>query len=201
MSRVRIDDREIRRFQKTLKAWATDQIPFATAFALTKTAQDARDHVREKLGASFRIRNKGLRNGISFLPARKRAKPIEAFVHLRPWAEFLRYHALGGVKRARGSSRLAVPTSRVRRTTSGRIRKAYLPRVLRDRRDLAKLTLRREGQILLTSKRRAGLYFTLKRSVRIKPRWPYFKQIEQTVARRLAVHFDRALTRALRTAR
>lgn len=196
---VRIDGRQVSQFQKTLRAWATDQLPFATAAALTDTARAARAHVQDGLSEHFKLRNQGLRNAIAYLPANKRDRPIAAYVGVRPWASFLVLQALGGRKVPRKGHRIAVPTEAVRRTSSGRVRKADQPSKLRDQEELIVPMLGKT----IALRRRSGVvtYYVLVRSARIEPRWPFEREVRETVEARLGEFFGRRLDEALRTAR
>jgi len=196
---LRIDAREVDRFKKTLKAWATDQLPFATAAALTDTARAARAHVQDGLAEHFKLRNQGLRNAIAYRAANKRDNPIAAVVGVRPWASFLVLQALGGRKLPKGGHRIAVPQAAVKRTASGRVRKPDQPRTLREDDHLIvpllgkTIALRRKGGVVT--------YYVLVRSANIEPRWPFEREVRDTVEARLGEFFNRRLAEALRTAR
>lgn len=196
---VRIDARQVEGFQRTLRAWATDQLPFATAAALTDTARAARAHVQDGLAEHFKLRNQGLRNAIAFEAADKRDRPIVALVGVRPWASFLVLQALGGRKVPHGGHRLAIPTDAVKRTGTGRVRKRDQPRTLRSGKDLIVPML---GQRIAV-RRRAGVvvFYTLARSARIPARWPFEREVRDTVEARLGEFWTRRMEQAIRTAR
>jgi hypothetical protein len=87
-----------------LKAAREDQIPFATAKALTNTAQAARDAVRQKLPSQFHLRNSYTEQGVQATMATK--------TNLTAWVTFDRrymyWQEVGGVKIARVNY-IAVP--------------------------------------------------------------------------------------------
>lgn len=198
---LRVDAGELLRFAKTTEAWARDQLPFATAAALTDTAKAAAAHVRDGLTEHFTVRNLGFRNAVQYQAADKRARPIMAKVGTAEWAEFLTLHALGGVKRARGGHRVAVPTTAVKRTASGRIPKRLKPRTLRESKRLARGVLERRGLIALEIGKKLRVFFTLVDAARIRKRWPLGEEVSETVGARLGEFFAKRLAQATATAK
>lgn len=198
---VRVDAGELLKFAKTTDAWARDQLPFATAAALTDTAKAATAHVRDGLAEHFTVRNLGFRNAVQYQAADKRAHPIEARVGTAEWASFLTLQALGGTKKAIGGHRVAVPTSAIKRTASGRIPKRLKPRVLRQSKRLAVGVLEKRGLIALQAGRTLRVLFTLVASARIPKRWPLGEEVSDTVAARLGEFFAKRLAQATATAR
>lgn len=104
------------------------QLPFAIARALTVTARDVQDEVRNNLTQRFTLRNNWVRQGIQIQRATK--QNLESIVFSRD--AFLGLHELGGAKSPLGNY-LAVPTSLVRRTPKDMIRKADRPKSLGDK--------------------------------------------------------------------
>lgn len=180
-----------------MKLWAADQLPFASAAALTDTAKDATTAVRDELGSTFELRNRGLRNLIRFAPADKRASPIESRVGVIEAGEFLVLHAIGGTKKAQGGARVAVPTRVVKRSASGRVPKRLKPRTLRESKKLVGPELENRGRIVLRGKRATLTYYTLVRSARIRARWPFRDQVHETARAVLGHHFARRARQAL----
>jgi hypothetical protein len=73
-----------------------DQIPFAAALALTRTAQDAREEIKRELPSRFTIRTPWVAKGIRYTPATKRS--LTATVSdIDP---FMRIQETGGEKRS-----------------------------------------------------------------------------------------------------
>jgi hypothetical protein len=87
------------------------QLPFAIARALTVTARDVQDEVRNNLAQRFTLRNNWVRQGIQIQRATK--QNLEAMVFSRD--AFMGLQEVGGAKSPLGNY-LAVPTSLVRRT-------------------------------------------------------------------------------------
>jgi len=101
------------------------QLPFAIARALTVTARDVQDEVRNNLAQRFTLRNNWVRQGIQIQRATK--QNLEAMVFSRD--AFMGLQEVGGAKSPLGNY-LAVPTSLVRRTPKDMIRKADRPKCL-----------------------------------------------------------------------
>jgi hypothetical protein len=104
------------------------QLPFAIARALTVTARDVQDEVRNNLTQRFTLRNNWVRQGIQIQRASK--QNLESIVFSRD--AFMGLQELGGAKSPLGNY-LAVPTSLVRRTPKDMIRKADRPKSLGDK--------------------------------------------------------------------
>jgi hypothetical protein len=105
-----------------------DQIPFATAKALTNVAQAARDAVKIKLPSQFRLRNEWTERGVEATMATK-ANPV-ALVTLNRYYMYLQEQ--GGVKIAKRNY-IAVPLDPQLRN---RIPSNMRPRVLLAQTDL-----------------------------------------------------------------
>lgn len=198
---IRVDAGELLKGVDRFDAWARNQLPFATAAALTDTARDATAHVRDGLVEHFTVRNLGFRNAVQYQGADKRARPIEARVGTAEWASFLTLQALGGTKRGARGHRVSVPTAAVKRTAGGRIPKRLRPRTLRESRRLLVGVLERRGLIALQVGRSVRVFFTLVSSARIPKRWPLGEEVSDTVAARLGEHFGKRLRQALETSR
>ena len=104
------------------------QLPFAIARALTVTARDVQDEVRNNLTQRFTLRNNWVRQGIQIQRATK--QNLESIVFSRD--AFMGLQELGGAKSPLGNY-LAVPTSLVRRTPKDMIRKSDRPKSLGDK--------------------------------------------------------------------
>jgi hypothetical protein len=113
---------------------AADQLPFATAVALTRVAQDARDKERKQLDATFKVRSRRrIEQGIQVNRAEKRDWPRpRAEVGLRD--EFMARHVTGGDKEPKpGTRHVAIPTRFVQRGPRGSVVFRDKPRQIRNR--------------------------------------------------------------------
>lgn len=105
------------------------QIRFGTAVGLTRTAQDAQGAVVERLKDQFTLRNKWFEKSNRFGIKVRAAKPAAMEAEVYTLADWLPIHEEGGDKRPQRRF-VAVPTSNVRRTKKGIIRKALRPKNL-----------------------------------------------------------------------
>jgi hypothetical protein len=184
---------------------AQRQIPFATAKALTRTAQSARDEIRSTLGDYFKLRAKArMERGITIERAEKRDWPNCA-AKVGTLDEFLVPHVLGGIKRPqRGAKTVAIPARwlAARRTSTGRIPKALKPRQLREKEGTVvteDAIKRRTGR--RTKLRQLQIAYLRRPKVQIKARWP-FPDLAGTAARKTyPEHFQRELTAAVESAK
>jgi len=185
----------IRDYTRRLDRLARDQVPFATAVALIRTAQDAQEEVRKQLKRRFTIRRAWVPSGIRITPARK--TDLEASVGSRD--HFMALQETGGIKRPRTAAHIAVPAN-VRRSKSGVVTKANRPRAL-----LAKPGHFRTERAIMKRGRGKGArpvrLFTLARSARIRPRFGFKKTTARVAAVRLPKSFGAALARALASSR
>lgn len=113
---------------------AHDQLPFATAVALTRVAQDARDQERRQLGRTFTLRSRRrVEMGIQINRAEKSDWPrCRAEVGLRD--DFMAKHVTGGEKTPKpGTRHVAIPTRIVQRTASGGVVLRQRPKSIRRR--------------------------------------------------------------------
>lgn len=196
---------------------AKKQLPFAQAVALTRIAQLARDEQRRQMPRRFDIRSKRVITAIAMQRAEKRDFPRSfALVGVRSAKDsFLVIHEEGGLKRAtnrsvaspRDGARIAVPTKGIqqRRTSTGKIPKRLRPTVLRNREDVF---VDKRGRIRFSTRkkkrgRRRGLVvaYSLKRSVRIKPRLRLFPTVRAVVASDYERVFRRELASAVKSAK
>lgn len=79
---------------RQLKAAREDQIPFATARALTLTAKYAAEQVKAKLPAQFRLRNTFTAQGIGWVMATK--QNLTSWVRFERW--YMAWQEYGGIR-------------------------------------------------------------------------------------------------------
>lgn len=120
--------------QIALSKLAKDQLPFATAVALTRCAVDARDAERKILNRRFTLRSrKRVEGGIQINRAEKKDWPkCKAEVGLKD--EFMARHVTGGEKTPKpGRKHVAIPTRLVERGPSGGVINRLKPKTVIDR--------------------------------------------------------------------
>jgi len=181
------------------------QLPFATAVALTKTAQAGQARIRRELPDRFTIRNRFLERNVRIRAATKR-RP-EARVEWRPpasrsaFTSQLATQETGGTRRPRGRT-LALPRG-VKRGKGGTIGRAQRPARLLDRKNVFIADVRGGAAIF----RRVGrgrprlLYFLTRRPARIDARWEFRKTARDEARRVYPREFGRAFAKALATRR
>lgn len=119
---------------KDLDRIARRQMPFATALALTRLAQDGQEATQAQLNKVFELRNpKRLKKGVRIKPARKqdfqRGTIHSEVFDIDP---FMALQETGGTKKAT-SGMLAIPDRFIhttKRGTTGSIRKRWKPKTL-----------------------------------------------------------------------
>lgn len=204
LARIHVDTSEMADLAKFLEGLADQQLPFATALALTRVAKAARDRLRSELPRYFKIRNPNVTLAVQYKAASKRDHPPKSIVHTQPWAGFLTLHVTGGVKRAEGSGRIAVPTRIVVRTTRGTVKREVRPRPLRSSEGLEQQALEQRGRIVVHGVKAAppglSFFYTLVRGARIAKRWPFAETVTEVVRERLEPEFRQALDQAIQTA-
>ena len=188
-----------------LDDFALQQVPFATAAALTDTAKDAQSGVQDSLSRRFTLRNNWVRSGIRITPANK--STMTAVVgSLEP---FMEKQETGGTKTARDHSRVAVPVE-AKRSKRDMIPKGQRPGALRGKPKVLSWKgsniLRRGsgfGILQRVGKARYPLrvLYWLKRGVQIKRRFGFKATVADIVQRRIGPNFLRRLDEAKATAR
>ncbi len=188
-----------------LRRFERDQLPFAIAVTLTRTAQAAQREVRDELlEERFTLRNRWVQGGIRIRAARKRH--LEAAVFSRD--DFMTLHETGGVKRPRGGGFVAVPQQAVPRTGRGLIRRRARPRALDvggDRAFFAELEDSGKPAIFaLVGRGRAArprLFYVLEDEVEIEARFGFVPRVLRVARTKLQPQFERAFAEALASAR
>lgn len=179
------------------------QLPFATAVALTKTAQEAQKEVVDGLGDKFTIRTGWAKPSNKFGIKIKAAKKTNLVAEVGTDADWLEKFETGKDKLPRGRN-LAIPTANVRRTKRDLIQKSQRPNALRAKRTFVLKT--RSGNVLFQRKfkgKRAQLValYNLEKRARIRRNSPVYQPVKKIVVRVFGKNFARAYADALRSAR
>ncbi len=204
------------RLSKALRLLAREQIPFATAKALTRIAQGGRDEARASLKTSFKLRSNRAEKGFDFKRAEKRDWP-EPVAEVGHKDYYLIPHIDGGIKRSRDpGENVAIPTRYVdrRRGSSGAIPRELRPTALlktmkrrgRARYGVFKIPNDRIGRKLeaeesFTGKVESISLYLLRRQVNIKPRWPFGRLMTEHHAKNYERVFREELFKAIDTAK
>lgn len=189
-----------------------DQLPFAIALALTRTAQDVQTELKGGLDDHFTIRSKWVEGSIRAKPAEKKAVNPVAFVGTlyEPMAS----QVSGEPKKGKDGGDIAQPVW-ARATPSATTRPAKWPGKLAKRRNFFVAPFNRdpfvvgrgagEGEAVglfqrlgsKKGKRHLRLWWSIKPEVTVKDRWPFREIAEGAIARELADNFWAAFQGAL----
>lgn len=201
MVEVRFDT-NARELSAGVRLFARTEIPFATAVALTRLAQDSVAEQRRQMPKRMKIRSKGVLRLVTLKRAEKRDHP-RAFSLVGVRAEFLARHERGGIVRPTKAKRWAIPTARIKRTVKGKIRKAQRPRRLLEKKNVWG---ERSGPGAIRRRPRGGggrieTLYLYRPKIRLKPRLELRKTVRQTVRRMYRRRFNEELTKAVRSRR
>lgn len=199
-----------------------DQIPFATARAINRTAIAFQAEERDRLTDRFTIRRPWVLQGVKINRGdfATKTKP-EAIVRIDPGRDFLIKFEEGGTKRPRSGTRLAVPDE-ARRTKTGVVTRAQRPRAfgfVEHGRGVKAVVYRGQKRtfMVLRHSGRGEIYqrygrrgrgsgfvrrlFVFTPSVEVDARLEFEDTARRVVQTRFEDHFGEEFDRAVRTAR
>lgn len=190
-------------FQKALDAFGKNQLPFATAGALTATAFIVRNTVvNDEYPRAFNVRNKALpRRAFRVDKANKRN--LEARVYDSLGKDFLARQESGGIKRPQGNT-IAVPTDEIRLTGRG-VSKGRRPRALLGGGKKAFRQKSRSGQDVIMERRTKKRYplrvlYVMEPNVEIKPRFAFYTVAQLSAQKAFDKKLPEFLAKARKTA-
>lgn len=203
--------------QRLLREFGRDQVPFASARALTRVGSGAAADSQRRFGRYFEQRSRGFERTVVRDSKPSRSSPTFArksdwprtrsTVYIPEDRAYMALHALGGIKRPqRGASRIAIPTRLVARTAKGKVAVRHKPRRLRSRKSAAVVedSIRvRQGK-RGKSKLRAGswwVFYLLRRRVRIRKRWHLARDVRRYAREKYPQAFAESFDQALRSSR
>lgn len=170
-------------FTKAMDVFGKDQLPFATAGALTATAFIVRNTVvHDEYPRAFNVRNKGLA-GRAFRVEKAKKKRLRARVYDSLKKDFLSMQESGGTKRPSGNT-IAVPTDNIRLTGRG-VNKGRRPRALLSGGKKAFRQKSRSGQDVIMERRTKKRYplrvlYVMEPDVKIQPRFAFYTVAKQS---------------------
>lgn len=180
------------------------QLPFAAAVALTRTARDARDAVKEVMPRKFTLRSQWLQRGVQSTRAEKTDWPNPQASVIAGWHpkynrtdDHLALHELGGIKRSRDGGTLAIPTRAIRRSKSGKITKANRPKRL-----IASGKAWPTDEAIVrkrTKRNRLATLYWRRTEAKIKPRFDFQQTVNKAFADNYKRRFFVAMAEAVRT--
>ena len=195
MIKVEFDFAEVQKFATSLGA-AAHQIPFATAVALNRAADVTRNflikqtwpqHIQQR-NSSFiaaSLTTRGAR-------ADKRSAAVEIYDKLDRGN--LQMQALGGVRSPRGGSSLAVPSSKITKTSRG------VPQRLRPK-SLVNAIRIKDALYTRDKRGRLKLMYVLKSRTPVPKRVPFYEDFATSMRRELIVALPIAIAKAMATRR
>lgn len=197
-------EHNLREFLRGLNDVEQQQVPFAGALALTRTAAAIQGRVRGELPKRFILRNSWVSKGIRTTKATKRH--LEATVYSRD--EFMLQHERGGTKTPRSGAHLTIPRG-IRSGDREIVRRNKRPNALRGKPDVFKATIRgRLGLWQRVGPKKRGKYrrgikllYVFKPAVPLRPRFGFVATGEVVAARQWPTQFRDAFEYAMRTAR
>jgi hypothetical protein len=176
------------------------KIPFATALALTRTAQAGQAAVRENMAAAFILRNRFTQNQVRIAAAKK--TDLEAAVYLTHKADYMVLHETGGVKTPARAAGVAVPTEQARRNKRGLIPKSGRPRPLRDQRRVFVMDLKNGNRAIVRrrGKKRTpiSVLYILAEEAKIMPRLEMQRIVQSIAATEFGSQHEKALLAELK---
>jgi len=196
-----------------LEALHSDQIPFAEALALTRTAQRAQRVQKKAIPRRFETRNNFVQRGVRIEPGEKRDPRRSASVFWqahdesrRDFAENLARQETGGTKKPR-KRYLAIPRQ-VKTSKGGKILKRDLPSRALKRKNVFianTRTLDTKGIYERTGGGRLKplrmLYFLTPRDAKIGERFLFIETTEREARAAYAKEFRKAFAKARRTSK
>jgi hypothetical protein len=180
------------------------QLPFATARALTLTAQDAQAAIRTGMQQRFTIRNAWSQRGIIVKPADKNVIPARSAVMVGDIWNYLFLQESGGEKTPTSSLHIAVPED-IRSSPTQILRRQLRPRALLARKDVFIKDLGGGNQAIYQRVGKGGrnlkLLYILVSETHVKPRLGLAETAQKIGNERWAINFAASLEAALISAR
>lgn len=174
------------------------QFPFASALALTRTAQDAQLEERRELPRRFTIRNNWVSQGIRIRQATK--ANLESVVFQKD--DFMLLQETGGTHSPRGAN-LAVPIA-ARENKRQIVPAGKRPNALKGKPGIFRAVIGTiDGLWQRRGRKRVPLrlLFVFKHSVPVRARFEFIPTAKRVVIERFARQFALAFDRAIKTAR
>ncbi|MBL4709744.1 MAG: hypothetical protein JKY48_15025 [Flavobacteriales bacterium] len=193
---------DIKRVQKQLTKIQQKQIPFATAKALTNTAQDAQRAVTKQLPKKLDRPTRFTLNAIGFSKATKTTLASKVFIKQIQY-DYLRWQIDGGVKTSKGKG-TGVPTDLKKLNKFGNIAGRKKGLVKGKNQFIATIhgisgVWQRFG--VKKKRRHLKLIIAFERKVIYKPRLPFQRIVSKIVQNRFPKQFNKAIAFALATAK
>lgn len=189
----------VKAFTKDMKAVERKQVPFATARALTWTAQDAQKDIQGKIKSIFNVTRKWWlkqqATGIKIKPAKKDNLKSSVYTD----AYFAELQEEGGTRKPHKSGKLTIPTKKVpksRRKAGGAKQMLQSDKVFATERGI----YRRKGGKKRKNQKRELLYHKAA-SAKVSPRFGFMRMAEKVAKTKFSSNFWKSFKKAIKTAR
>lgn len=187
----------VRQVSKWLSRVERQQVPFATAVSLTRTAKDAQTNLEKRLGRVFDRPTPFTRRAIAIRPARKTRLVARVLVK-DIQARYLLLQETGGVRRPQ--RRALILPSAARRNQYGNLPRGAVKRMLA-RPDTFSGTVAGVAGIWQRKGRRLKLLVAYEGRAVYRPRFGFRDTAAKTARARFDHHLRRELAKAIATAR
>lgn len=192
-------------FNRWLTRQARQQIPFATAVALTETAKGARQKLQDTAKATMTIRNPGVLKGFSYRPAMKRdgLDRMASEVGTRDWFMAEQTADDTTLRQPLKAQFRSIPLSGIRKGKTGRIGPAKRAMAMLKKKGVFLEKNKRGKLIMYQRKGKKGVIplYRLTKKQPIVPAFSFNTVTTEFANRTMQRNFIRAMHRALSTAR
>lgn len=189
----------VKEFTRGLDKIQKKQVPFATARALTWTAQDAQKGIIQRIPRIFNVSKKWWLKqqptGIKITPAKK----IRLISSVYTMAYFAALQEMGGTKRPHRSSILIIPTKKVPKS---RRKSGGAKAMLKNKNVFSTKTaiFRKKGGKKRKNQKLELLYIK-EQSANVRARFSFARTVKTIANRKFSRNFIKSLEMALKTAR
>ena len=195
---------DTRELERGVRRLVGDQMPFAVALTLTKTAKDAQSDERHAAAGSMTLRNNWVQRGFQVTAARKSdgIDRMQAVVGHRDWYIEQQMGEPSVTRTPRSKRHLYVPLRGVRKSKGQRIRRNNRPGALLKKKNI--FFIESKGKTFIARVGRGDritlMYMQLRRQ-RIDPVASFKNVFLQSVAQKIGNNFLESASTALKTRR
>jgi hypothetical protein len=198
-------------FRRWLDRIGERQLPFATALALTRTAQDVQRELRHNLDRHFIVRRNWISRGIQVEAASKRHTLKRMAARVGSLDAFMLRQEMGGEKRGKAGKDVAIPLG-IRRTPKQTTPPNRWPKALLQRGGKRKFFVRtiasgpNKGKKAVLRRKGKAQYplqvlYLFKPEVHVPAHWDLRATAGRVAPRAFPFEMRQALDRAIRSAR
>jgi hypothetical protein len=196
MIKIEFDYRQLEQYALSLNA-RVDQIPFALALALNRSADVTRNFLIKQTWPTHVVQRNAsfIAASLTTKDARADKRSLSVEIYDKLDRGHLQMQAKGGTRTPKGRGHLAVPVSTIKRTSRG------VPSNLRPKNLATKAFRIRDMLYTRDRKGKLRLLYSLKTATRIPKRVPFYEDFAASMERELRRTIPLAVARAMATAR